>query len=110
VVEGLEASAWSLSSDQSGDVLRLEPEAERAPAESVEGGHATFEPQGAALKEYKIICSRDKVFEGKFDLARLEEAINQYARQGWVVRSMSTPHLKGFGEGTKEEIVVLLER
>lgn len=114
VVEGLDAEAWSVVGDQSTELLKAVPEHEHAPAvaptEGPEGGHA-FEPHGAStIKEYKILCSRDKIFDGKFDLARLEEAINYYARQGWVVRSMSTPHLKGFGEGTKEEIVVLLER
>jgi len=35
---------------------------------------------------------------------------NYFARQGWVVKAMSTPHLKDFGGGTKEEVVILLER
>ena len=110
VVEGLDAEAWSISPDHSGELLRAVPEGEQAPTGGTETGHA-FEAHGASeFKEYKILCSRDKIFEGKFDLARLEEVINHYARQGWVVRSMSTPHLKGFGEGTKEEVVVLLER
>ncbi len=109
-VEGLDAAAWAVSGDQSGDLLKVEAEAEHGASEGPDAGHA-FEAHGpSALKEYKILCSRDKIFEGQFDLARLEEAINRYARQGWVVRGMSTPHLKGFGEGTKEEIVILLER
>lgn len=57
-----------------------------------------------------MLWSRDKLFEGKFDVSRLEEALNYFARQGWVVKAMSTPHLKDFGGGTKEEVVVLLER
>ena len=109
-VEGLDAAAWAVSDDHPGDLLKVEAEAEHGTFEGHDAGHA-FEAHGStALKEYKILCSRDKIFEGKFELARLEEVINLYARQGWVVRSMSTPHLKGFGEGTKEEIVVLLER
>jgi hypothetical protein len=36
--------------------------------------------------------------------------LNNFARQGWVVKAMSNPHLKDFGGGTKEEVVVLLER
>ena len=50
------------------------------------------------------------MFEGKFDLARLEEALNHYARQGWVARSMIIPHLKAFTGVLEEVIVVLLER
>jgi Domain of unknown function (DUF4177) len=109
-VEGLDAAAWTVSGDAPGDLLKLEPEADHGSPEAHDVGHG-FEAHGSSeFKEYKIICSRDKIFEGKFELARLEEVINHYARQGWVVRGMSTPHLKGFGEGTKEEIVILLER
>ena len=44
------------------------------------------------FKEYKVLWSRDKLFEGKFDVARLEEALNYFARQGWVVNAL--PPLK----------------
>jgi hypothetical protein len=61
-------------------------------------------------RQYKVLTQKDKWFEGKFDLGRLEEALNHYARQGWVVRSMATPHITGFSGGTREELVILLER
>jgi hypothetical protein len=109
-VEGLDAGAWAVSSDQPPDTLAAKAEHEPVAAESAGAGSAFVAHDSTGRKEYKIICSRDKIFEGKFELARLEEAINYLARQGWVVRAMSTPHLKGFGEGTKEEIVVLMER
>jgi hypothetical protein len=109
-VEGLDASAWAISSDQPSDLLKAEPEADHAPSAGAEAAHAFVPHDATGFKEYKILCSRDKIFEGKFDLTRLEEALNYYGRQGWVVKAMSTPHLKGFGEGTKEEIVILLER
>ncbi len=60
--------------------------------------------------QYKVLTQRDRFFEGKFDLGRLEEALNHYASQGWMVRAMSTPHVIGFSGGPREEIVVLLER
>ena len=109
-VEGLDASAWAVAGDQSPDVLRTEPEPEHGPAEGDEAAHAFETHHSTGHKEYKVICSRDKMFEGKFDVARLEETLNQFARQGWVVKAMSNPHLKDFGGGTKEEVVVLLER
>ena len=65
---------------------------------------------GGALRQYKVLTQKDKWFEGKFDLCRLEEALNHYAGQGWAVRAMSTPHVMGFSGGPREEIVVLLER
>ena len=61
-------------------------------------------------REYKLLTPRDKIFDGKFDLARLEEALNHYGRQGWTVKSMSTPHVKNFAGVLEEMIVVVLER
>ncbi len=108
-VEGLEASAWTMS-DPSPDGLGPGLVPEHGPIVADEAAHAFEAHHHAGHKEYKIIWSRDKMFEGKFDVARLEETLNQYARQGWVVKAMSNPHLKDFGGGTKEEVVVLLER
>jgi len=109
-VEGLDAAAWAVTSDQSPEGLRIEPEPEHGPAEGDDAAHAFETHHSTGPKEYKVICSRDKMFEGKFDVARLEETLNHFARQGWVVKAMSNPHLKDFGGGTKEEVVVLLER
>jgi hypothetical protein len=107
-VDGLEASAWAVASDQPPDLLKAE--ADPGPSESAEVAHAFEAHNSTGFKEYKVLWSRDKLFEGKFDVARLEEALNYFARRGWVVKAMSTPHLEDFGGGTKEEVVVLLER
>jgi hypothetical protein len=111
VVEGLEASAWTSAGDSSSDMLKAVAEADPAPAPLDAADGQSFEHHPASgFKEYKVLCSRDKIFEGKFDLPRLEEVLNYYARQGWVVKGMSLPHLKGFGDALKEEVVILLER
>ncbi|APW63551.1 DUF4177 domain-containing protein [Paludisphaera borealis] len=108
-VEGLDAASWSLAPDQS-SLLQAVANPERAadahaaPAESFTVHHE------GAIKEYKLLTSRDKLFEGKFDLARLEEALNHLARQGWTAKSMCLPHLKNFQGAMQEEVVVLLER
>jgi hypothetical protein len=103
-VEGLDPSAWSLAPDQSAP---LPPAA--APASAPSSDSFTVHHDGP-VKEYKLLTSRDKLFEGKFDLARLEEAINHLARQGWTAKSMCLPHLKNFQGAMQEEVVVLLER
>lgn len=59
--------------------------------------------------EYKVLTQKDKWFSGKFDPAKLEEALNAYAEQGWRVRSATTATIPGFGNN-REELVVLLER
>ena len=85
--------------------IRKEPPVEANPERPTSGL-----PEGARAKQYKVLTQKDRWFEGKFDLSRLEDALNHYALQGWVVRAMSTPHVVGFSGGPREEIVVLLER
>jgi len=109
-VDGLEASAWAVATDDPPDLLKAKVEADAGPSEHAEAAHAFEAHSPAGFKEYKVLWSRDKLFEGKFDVTRLEDALNYFARQGWVVKAMSTPHLKDSGGGTKEEVVVLLER
>ena len=67
-------------------------------------------PPGGPTREYKVLTQKDRWFDGKFDLSRLEAALNHYAGLGWTVRAMSTPHVMGFSGGPREEIVVLMER
>jgi hypothetical protein len=108
-VEGLDASAWALSTESSDTHLKAVPAVEAEPkSESTSAfAHAGSE---SGHKEYKLLTPRDKIFDGRFDLTRLEEAINHFARQGWAVRSMLAPHVKGFTGAMEETIVVLLER
>jgi hypothetical protein len=108
-VEGLDASSWSLSTEV-GSALKAEATVE--PDQPAEAGSAFIptETSPGSPREYKLLTSRDKFFEGKFDLPRLEEALNHYGRKGWTVKAMSTPHLKGFSGALEETIVVLLER
>lgn len=115
VVEGLD-DAWTVASPpaeggpssptvttgplpQADQVAERESEPEPSPP-----------PSGGPRKEYKLLSSRDKIFEGRFDLGRLEEIINQFASQGWTAKSMCLPHTKNFQGVLQEEIVVLLER
>lgn len=112
-VEGLDAAAWSVPSDV-GVVLKGESGASvvAEPPEPREPGPAFIaaEPGHAVAREYKLLTPKDKIFDGKFDLSRLEEALNYYGRQGWTVKTMSTPHVKNFTGVLEETIVVLLER
>lgn len=61
------------------------------------------------MKEYKVLTQKDKWFSGKFDPAVLEQAINSYAKQGWVVKTATTAQIPGFG-GPREECLIILER
>ena len=61
------------------------------------------------MKQYKVLSQKDKWFSGKFDPARLEQAINSYAQQGWIVKAAFSAEIPGF-MGAREEAIVILER
>jgi hypothetical protein len=61
-------------------------------------------------KEYKVLTQKDKWFSGKFDPAKLEEALNAYAEQGWVVKAATTAAITGLIGGNRDEMIVILER
>jgi hypothetical protein len=111
VVEGFEGG-WSEMQVQ--DVAPVEVPAEpprhaHSPIFGASlGATGLMRPEG--VKEYKLLTPKDKVFDNKFDLARLEEVINAYALNGWMVRSMTTAQVAAFSGGMREELLVLLER
>ena len=109
-VEGLDDSAWSATpvaaAEQDPDLEHEHhDEATSSFTASQAPGHV-----GTGVKQYKLLTPKDKYFEGKFDLDRLEQALNHLARDGWVVKAMSLPHVAGFSGGEREQLIVLLER
>jgi hypothetical protein len=108
-VEGLDASSWVVPTD-SGGILKTEGVV--APVSRVEPGPASVAaaPVQPKAREFKLLTPKDKIFDGKFDLARLEEALNHFGRHGWSVKAMSTPSIKNFSGVLEETIVVILER
>ena len=80
VVEGFEGG-WSESQDDTTAEVPAEPPREaRTPSFGASMGvTGLMRPEG--VKEYKLLTPKDKVFDNKFDLARLEEVINAYATE-----------------------------
>jgi hypothetical protein len=114
-VEGLDASAWAVPTEAAIAVAAMPSGAEirtRAAVAEPDYGSVRGEavPKPVAAREYKLLSSRDKCFEGKFDLARMEDVLNQLARLGWAARSMTTSHVKGYTGALEEVIIILLER
>ena len=120
-VEGLDASSWAIPTETAaflkGEAAVPAPAVAVAtpsadPVGRVESTPAfvAADPAAPAAKEYKLLTSRDKIFEGKFDLGRLEEALNHYAKHGWTAKTMLAPHMKNFTGAIEEVIVVMLER
>jgi hypothetical protein len=71
--------------------------------------HSHREAEMSKQWEYKVLTQKDKWFSGKFDPAKLEEAMNAYAAQGWRVVGVTTASIPGLG-GNRDELIVVLER
>lgn len=62
------------------------------------------------MKQYKVLTQKDKWYSGKFDPALLEKALNSYAQQGWKVVTSCTAAMPGILTGTRDEMIIILER
>ena len=62
------------------------------------------------MKQYKVLTQKDKWFSGKFDPQKLEQALNSYAQQGWVVIASASASVNGLIGGNREEMVIIMER
>lgn len=65
--------------------------------------------QSTGVREYKVLTQKDRFMSGKFDPAKLEQALNSYANEGWRVVSSATAQIPSFGS-SREELIVILER
>ena len=60
---------------------------------------------------YKVVEIREKLLGGKMSGERLENLLNEYARQGWRLRSVTSAEVKGrVGPGGVEGLLVTFER
>jgi hypothetical protein len=109
VVDGLDETVWSSSGLPPVQGEPQDPAG--APAIFSAEPLPTMGPYaGAVARQYKILTRHDPCFEGSFDLRRLEDALNQHAKQGWSVHSMQTTTVDNGHGGIKKELLVLLER
>lgn len=65
-----------------------------------------------SIRWCKVLTQKDKWFSGKFDPQLLEDALNAYGEQGWVLDTSVTATIPGvsFGGNEREEIVFILGR
>ena len=59
------------------------------------------------MKQYKVLSQKDKWLSGKFDPLKLEEAINAYAKQGWVVKAAFSADFPGSFQMRQETLIIL---
>jgi hypothetical protein len=75
-------------------------------------------PPPPGTRVYKVITQRDAYFASKFNPEALEQLLNQHAREGWRVVSVTATDVGSFfgsfwakgGGSARQELVVLLER
>ncbi len=61
--------------------------------------------------EYKVVQVREGLIGDKISLGKLEDVLNDHARQGWQVRAVTAASVKGrFGPGSSDGLLVTLER
>jgi hypothetical protein len=56
--------------------------------------------------EYKVLELREKLFGGKMSGDKLERILNDHARQGWRLKSITSADVKGrVGPGGVERVL-----
>jgi hypothetical protein len=61
--------------------------------------------------EYKVVELREKMIGGKLSGDKLQGLLNEHARQGWQLKSITSAEVKGrVGPGGVEGLLVTFER
>ena len=65
----------------------------------------------AGRYEYKVEEIRERMLGGKMSGEKLEKVLNQHAREGWQLKTITSVEIKGrIGPGGVEGVLVTLER
>jgi hypothetical protein len=63
------------------------------------------------MYKYKVVEIREKLLGGKMSGERLENLLNEHARQGWQLKGITSAEVKGrMGPGGVEGLLVTFER
>jgi hypothetical protein len=61
--------------------------------------------------EYQVVELREGLLGGKMSGDKLEDVLNEHARQGWQLKAITSVQVKGrIGPGGVEGVLVTLER
>ena len=61
--------------------------------------------------EYRVVELREGLIGGKMSGDKLEDVLNEHARQGWQLKAITSVEVKGrIGPGGVEGVLVTLER
>lgn len=63
------------------------------------------------MYEYKVVEIREKMLGGKMSGSKLQQLLNENARQGWQLKAITSADVKGrMGPGGVEGMLVTFER
>jgi uncharacterized protein DUF4177 len=73
---------------------------------------ARIEGDGVAQRyEYKVVELRESMIGGKMTGGKLERILNDHAREGWQLRTITATEVRGrVGPGGVEGVLVTFER
>jgi hypothetical protein len=61
--------------------------------------------------EYKVIELREKLLGGKLSGEKLQDLLNDHAKQGWQLKAITAAEIKGrVGPGGVEGLLITFER
>lgn len=93
----------------SSQAIRIDSQA-AGPDQPLEGIRAGDRPRPTdGTVQYKVLSGKDQAASGKFNPLRLEEVLNEHARQGWTLKAAATVNVVSHG-GSHDELIVILER
>lgn len=66
----------------------------------------TFDP---SQYQYKVITQKDRFFSSKFNPALIERALNEYAQEGWTLKTAVSADFGSVGM-SRNELIIFLEK
>ena len=64
---------------------------------------------GGIMKKYKVMTQKDRMFGGKFNPEKVEEALNSLGQEGWELKGVATAEFPSL-TGGRQELVIFLEK
>ncbi|NDE59848.1 MAG: DUF4177 domain-containing protein [Acidimicrobiia bacterium] len=61
------------------------------------------------MKKFKVMTQKDRMFGGKFNPEKVEEALNAMGAEGWEIGAVATAEFPSI-TGGRQELVIILQK